>query len=165
MYNPTVDEAHTFFVGDGDWLVHNCETIVTRDFAHSTSMENIDNILKEGLNESAAKISSRRGLINRPGSFYTVEVTPATWSDVGSDIIGFGHRHATDGMPAILIMKMPDKLFEDLVSRNLVLRRPLAGLDHLTEVVFSGGSFPLINKGIDDGIVTWAVRDPFKDRR
>lgn len=24
MYNLTVDEAHTFFVGDGDWLVHNC---------------------------------------------------------------------------------------------------------------------------------------------
>jgi hypothetical protein len=24
MYNLTVDEAHTFYVGDGDWLVHNC---------------------------------------------------------------------------------------------------------------------------------------------
>jgi hypothetical protein len=24
MYNLTVDEAHTFFVGDGEWLVHNC---------------------------------------------------------------------------------------------------------------------------------------------
>jgi hypothetical protein len=24
MYNLTVDEAHTFFVGDGQWLVHNC---------------------------------------------------------------------------------------------------------------------------------------------
>ena len=27
MYNLTVDEAHTFFVGDGDWLVHNCQAI------------------------------------------------------------------------------------------------------------------------------------------
>ncbi|MBK8138626.1 MAG: hypothetical protein IPK52_22910 [Chloroflexi bacterium] len=29
MYNLTVDEAHTFFVGDGDWLVHNtnCPTL------------------------------------------------------------------------------------------------------------------------------------------
>jgi hypothetical protein len=25
MYNLTVDEAHTFFVGDGQWLVHNIE--------------------------------------------------------------------------------------------------------------------------------------------
>jgi intein/homing endonuclease len=24
MYNLTVDEAHSFFVGDGQWLVHNC---------------------------------------------------------------------------------------------------------------------------------------------
>ena len=24
MYNLTVDTAHTFFVGDGQWLVHNC---------------------------------------------------------------------------------------------------------------------------------------------
>ncbi|MCB0107996.1 MAG: hypothetical protein KDE53_18870, partial [Caldilineaceae bacterium] len=23
MYNLTVAEAHTFFVGDGQWLVHN----------------------------------------------------------------------------------------------------------------------------------------------
>ncbi|MFN8531670.1 MAG: hypothetical protein U0670_23950 [Anaerolineae bacterium] len=23
MYNLTVDEAHTFFVGDDQWLVHN----------------------------------------------------------------------------------------------------------------------------------------------
>lgn len=25
MYNLTVDKAHTFYVGDGQWLVHNCE--------------------------------------------------------------------------------------------------------------------------------------------
>jgi hypothetical protein len=25
MFNLTVDEAHTFFVGEQDWLVHNCE--------------------------------------------------------------------------------------------------------------------------------------------
>ncbi|HXF83847.1 MAG TPA: polymorphic toxin-type HINT domain-containing protein [Anaerolineales bacterium] len=28
MYNLTVDTAHTFFVGEGQWLVHNaCPTI------------------------------------------------------------------------------------------------------------------------------------------
>lgn len=26
MYNLTVGVAHTFYVGDGQWLVHNCET-------------------------------------------------------------------------------------------------------------------------------------------
>jgi len=29
MYNLTVADAHTFFVGDGEWLVHNCGSIVT----------------------------------------------------------------------------------------------------------------------------------------
>jgi hypothetical protein len=29
MYNLTVDEAHTFFVGDGQWLVHNCADRLT----------------------------------------------------------------------------------------------------------------------------------------
>jgi hypothetical protein len=28
MFNLTVDEAHTFFVGEQDWLVHNCEPII-----------------------------------------------------------------------------------------------------------------------------------------
>ncbi len=26
MYNLTVEQAHTFFVGDGQWLVHNSDT-------------------------------------------------------------------------------------------------------------------------------------------
>ncbi|MCU0497868.1 MAG: hypothetical protein MUF87_10995 [Anaerolineae bacterium] len=31
MYNLTVDEAHTFFVGDGAWLVHNCADVQQDD--------------------------------------------------------------------------------------------------------------------------------------
>ncbi len=30
MYNLTVDEAHTFFVGDGQWLVHNCSAQIPK---------------------------------------------------------------------------------------------------------------------------------------
>jgi hypothetical protein len=30
MYNLTVDQAHTFFVGEGRWLVHNCSTKLNR---------------------------------------------------------------------------------------------------------------------------------------
>lgn len=37
MYNLTVDEAHTFNVGDGQWLVHNCAPrIINRKFAGHT---------------------------------------------------------------------------------------------------------------------------------
>ena len=32
MYNLTVADAHTFFVGDGEWLVHNCGIASVRDF-------------------------------------------------------------------------------------------------------------------------------------
>ncbi len=37
MYNLTVAEAHTFFVGDGAWLVHNCGGLIagTRGLDHS----------------------------------------------------------------------------------------------------------------------------------
>jgi len=28
MYNLTVADAHTFFVGDGEWLVHNCAKVI-----------------------------------------------------------------------------------------------------------------------------------------
>ena len=27
MYNLTVNTSHTFFVGDGQWLVHNCDPV------------------------------------------------------------------------------------------------------------------------------------------
>jgi hypothetical protein len=30
MYNLTVAQAHTFFVGDGQWLVHNCGGSTTK---------------------------------------------------------------------------------------------------------------------------------------
>jgi RHS repeat-associated protein len=32
MYNLTVDVAHTFFVGEGEWLVHNCADTPKPDF-------------------------------------------------------------------------------------------------------------------------------------
>ena len=31
MYNLTVEEAHSFFVGDGDWLVHNANCLPDAD--------------------------------------------------------------------------------------------------------------------------------------
>lgn len=31
MYNLTVDEAHTFYVGEGQWLVHNCNWLGAGD--------------------------------------------------------------------------------------------------------------------------------------
>ena len=41
MYNLTVDEAHTFFVGDGQWLVHNdarCLVVGENSFEYSFAL-------------------------------------------------------------------------------------------------------------------------------
>jgi hypothetical protein len=39
MYDLTVDEAHTFFVGDGQWLVHNTQSCIPSldDLANSAA--------------------------------------------------------------------------------------------------------------------------------
>jgi len=39
MYNLTVAEAHTFFVGDGQWLVHNCGEAKNFDEARRLAFE------------------------------------------------------------------------------------------------------------------------------
>jgi len=39
MYNLTVEDAHTFFVGDDDWLIHNCnrdDIVNTSTFVRKT---------------------------------------------------------------------------------------------------------------------------------
>lgn len=72
-----------------------------RDFAHATSMANIENILSSGLSEEAAKASSKRGLVNRPGSFFTVEVTPEDFGQIASELLVFGYRHDEEEKPAI----------------------------------------------------------------
>ncbi len=43
MYNLTVDEAHTFYVGDGRWLVHNdsCRS-AARAAMRAMGLENVD---------------------------------------------------------------------------------------------------------------------------
>ena len=42
MYNLTVAEAHTFFVGDGGWLVHNADPckLPKRGKSHGNSLDN-----------------------------------------------------------------------------------------------------------------------------
>jgi hypothetical protein len=54
MYNFTVAAAHTYFVGDGQWLVHNCNTPSGRNLTthaqeqaldRGMSLTRIDNII------------------------------------------------------------------------------------------------------------------------
>jgi Pretoxin HINT domain/Pre-toxin TG len=58
MYNLTVDEAHTFFVGDGEWVVHNgdvCKTFVN-------GIERVATEEEELLAKQASQVFSEAGL-------------------------------------------------------------------------------------------------------
>ena len=47
MYNLTVDVAHTFFVGDGQWLVHNCNSAGIAKHAE----DRLDDFAEFGVND------------------------------------------------------------------------------------------------------------------
>ncbi|GIV97689.1 MAG: hypothetical protein KatS3mg057_2346 [Herpetosiphonaceae bacterium] len=52
MYNLTVAIAHTFFVGDGEWLVHNCGSVEL--FYHATTSDVVDSI-RRGIDLSRSR--------------------------------------------------------------------------------------------------------------
>ncbi len=65
MYNLTVDEAHTFYVGDGQWLVHNA----CRDPRHTNFIKQLEDMkdsslkrtirsLEENIQEHVDKIAN-----------------------------------------------------------------------------------------------------------
>lgn len=167
MYNLTVDTAHIFFVGDGQWLVHNTECTPSRirDFAHSSSLQHIDNIMKNGLNNQAAYQASRGGLVSRPGSFFTMEITLDTFPSIAQDLIGFGRRNTVDDKPSILIMRMPQSIFQELSSSKFVISRPIPGAEDLTEFIFLPKLFLIINTVVSKKKITWQLVDLFKNER
>jgi hypothetical protein len=57
MYNLTVAQAHTFFVGDGQWLVHNADwcRILPRPSASEPRVQNIINDIYKHVGEPNQK--------------------------------------------------------------------------------------------------------------
>lgn len=100
MYNLTVDEAHTFFVGDGQWLVHNAgicrpydpltDSAALMDFANRANVYNggrglkslVDDwrdIVENGLDEGQEiYVFTRDGRINGAIDIYLGGVVPGT---------------------------------------------------------------------------------------
>jgi filamentous hemagglutinin len=84
VYNFTVDEAHTYFVGDGQWLVHNtalsCGSFLSLDdFANAAAKPD------KGLLTGAGRAAQKHG--SRPGSaFPPTSGSPANINAVGQDI-------------------------------------------------------------------------------
>jgi hypothetical protein len=83
MYNLTVDEAHTFFVGEGEWLVHNAKACpIPR---------------KQGYNESGRtieRVRERRFEDAQGGAVYGNRA--AAWTNKGRFVDGtyYNGRHA-----------------------------------------------------------------------
>lgn len=77
MYNLTVDEAHTFYVGDGQWLVHNLKICDPRELPsvvrHYTSKNGYKGIIHEGeIGPNFMKLSHPEWhFTNRGGIFFT----------------------------------------------------------------------------------------------
>ncbi|MEC4895834.1 MAG: RHS repeat-associated core domain-containing protein [Oscillatoria sp. PMC 1051.18] len=122
-------------------LTETRTTIEGRDFAHGTSLENIDNIINNGINNEAAKANSKGGLVNRPGSFFTV---PLPQNGGIQTAYEFGLRHSDQ--PAVLIMRVPENIFHNLEANNQVFSRPIAGAENMTETIFRPESFDTLNQ-------------------
>jgi RHS repeat-associated protein len=167
-YNLTISGIHTYYVlagGRTPVLVHNCGPTEeggsgaqssepasntpeaesangpTRDFAHGTSPANAQSILDVGVNKDLAIAASRRGEYAEPGSFFTFAVSH---EDQGGIQYAYemGLRQGEDCV--VLVCKIPESTFSDLVDAGLVRETPLPGLP-IPETVFSPGAFDRIN--------------------
>ncbi len=62
VYNLTVQEAHTFFVGKGEWLVHNCTSTPQ---SIRKSIRSLENLITEHESKLAAYIANPDAFDNR----------------------------------------------------------------------------------------------------
>jgi hypothetical protein len=74
MYNMTVADAHTYTVGDGEWVVHNqCQALY-----HGTYRRAANNILSGGIDLSRGRPYLDFNPVNRSGFYVTNSYTQAT---------------------------------------------------------------------------------------
>jgi RHS repeat-associated protein len=127
----------------------------TRDFAHSTSLDNIGDIMINGLNTNKAAANSRGGQVNRPGSFFTIELTENDGHSA-SDKIGFVNNHfglRMASMPGVLIMKISAKVYTQLEQAHQVEKRLIPGAEEYTETIFKPGSFGVLNNNANFQVI------------
>lgn len=74
MYNLTVADAHTYAVGDGEWVVHNqCRVLY-----HGTYKRAVNNILSGGIDLSRGRPYLDFNPVNRSGFYVTNSYNQAT---------------------------------------------------------------------------------------
>jgi hypothetical protein len=103
MYNLTVDVAHTYYVGDGEWLVHNANCKLALGLASTIEQEAEKNpelsiakkILGHGIQDPRTLGTGILGLMDDAESihFFTRGMLdkPAQWYNYGKEGIGVGN--------------------------------------------------------------------------
>lgn len=111
-----------------------------KEFAHGSSLENIQGLIKNGLNSSKAKANSSGGRVNRPGSWFAIPLPQDGAIQVAYE---FGLRKSDK--PAILIMGLPEDIHRQLEDNGDAFSRPIAGQETLIETIFRPSSFDRLN--------------------
>ena len=128
-----------------------------RVFAHGTSLESAENILRSGLEAEAARAASLGERAQRPGAFFTHAIGPPESPGEGFQLaFEWGLRHSP--RPVVLVGELPASVFRRLMSRGFVLQEPVPGAeaDVPWQTVFLPESFPMVNAHL-----RWYLVNPF----
>ena len=117
------------------------------DFFHGSSRESVENIINNGLDTNAARRYSGGGRVNRPGSFFSIETSEPEALQLAYE---FGlNRVADPNDVRVLVVRVPESTIRHLESGNLIIRRPIAGVETTTETIFRPGSFDTLNQVVE----------------
>ena len=121
-------------------------------FAHGTALQFAQDITARGLDETAARAHSSRGIYGRPGCFFTHRIEPADPAATLQRAYEFGLRKAEQ--PVVLVGYLPPAVFHALRNMGLVQVNDLPGT--MPETVFEPGAYPMLNRHIQ-----WHIVDPY----
>lgn len=117
------------------------------DFFHGSSRESVESIVNNGLDSSLARSRSGGGLVNRPGSFFAIEVSEPEALQIAYE---FGLNRVFDYNDVrILVMRVPENTIRHLEINELIIRRPIAGIETTTETIFLPESFETLNRVVE----------------
>lgn len=107
MYNMTVDTAHTYVVGDGEWVVHN-ECVVR--LYHGADSSDINSIVKKGIDLSYGRLKLDFKPANQRGFYITnIRSQAEEWAQRGA--------RKKRGAPTLLSFDVPQSQFRQFTGK------------------------------------------------
>jgi hypothetical protein len=113
MYNLSVDTAHTYFVGHGQWLVHNCNKIYRGVAVNHPGYEDALKGIAKPRNPSSNRTPESHNAGNTDSSYTSWtrnRETASAFSREDGIILEF-----ETGMPGVTYVWSPDKYYESEV--------------------------------------------------